>query len=353
MQFGASRSMVSLSYSFALVVLTIFVLLGHRIFLKFASGLLVAMICLTAASGALIAAYAPSLKGVWLGYSLLFGGANGLGYAFALQMSALVFPGREGLVMGIITAFYALGAIVSPPLFAWLVSMGGFQWAMFGLAAVLISLAPFCAGLFKISGAEFRQEERARTSPSTSRYQLALLWIGFGAGVTAGLMAIGHATGIAKSAGLQQSLWIAPVSIAVFNMIGSLGAGWLSDRVKHTYLLPTLSLLSSSALLLLLFAQNSQFALLLLGVVGLAYGALISVYPATISKLFGAFNGTKIYGKVFTAWGTAGLFAPWLAGTFFDYSGNYTMALIIAAVFGLVSTVAIIRFNKVDVLVRS
>ena len=75
--FEASRSLVSLTYSFALIALTIAVLFGHMVFTKISAHWFVGAVCLVAATGAFIAAFAPSLAIVWIGYSALFGGANG------------------------------------------------------------------------------------------------------------------------------------------------------------------------------------------------------------------------------------------------------------------------------------
>ena len=76
---------------------------------------------------------------------------------------------------------------------------------------------------------------------------------------------------------------------------------------------------------------------------GFAYGAIIAVYPAAVSYLFGAVAGIKAYGRVFTAWGTFGLLLPWLAGYLFDRSGAYETVLLLAAAISLLSTVAAFR----------
>lgn len=344
--FGASRSNVSMTYSLALVSLTIAVLVGHRVFSAIPSGLFAAVVCLVAAAGATLAAYANTMLGVWLGYGLVFGAANGFGYAFGLQISAQVNPGREGATMGIITASYALGAFVSPPLLSWVVSIGGFQWAMLGLAACLVLIAPICFSLFRKSGFQFQTGEKSTNSGPVSARSLVWLWLGYGAGVAAGLMAIGHATGIAKSAGLLQSLWIAPMMIAIFNMVGSFVGGWLADRVRHVLLLACLSIMSSLTLVFLALNDSAVATLLGLGIVGLTYGALIAAYPASISKMFGVLQGTRIYGRVFTAWGAAGLFAPWFAGFLFDLSGDYSVALGTAALLGFISAAAMFVLLK-------
>ncbi len=350
--FAVSRSQASLTYSLALVSLTVAVLLGHRLFGRLSATWLIVTICAMAACGAFLASIAPSLTIVWIGYGLLFGAANGLGYAFGLQISAQASPGREGLAMGFVTAAYALGAAVSPAVFSRALEAEGFFLAMSGLAVVLLAIAPVCATLLALSGAKFqsvastgKMDDQHRAAPSA----MALLWIGYGAGVAAGLMAIGHATGILASSGMTNGLWVAPVVIAVFNLCGSLAGGMVVDRTGPSLPLRSLPLLSATALCVLAFAGSGFLALFCLGIVGLAYGATIAAYPASIAKLFGTVEGTRIYGRVFTAWGTAGLLAPWFAGYLFDQTGGYRIALLIAAALGISSTAAAIglfRFGK-------
>ncbi len=342
-QFAVPRSLASLTYSFALVSLTLAVMFGHHIFSRVRPARLSLAICLIAASGAVFASIASSLQMVWIGYGLIFGAANGLGYAFGLQLSAQACPGREGLAMGFVTAAYASGAAISPALFSIALEASGMSAAMIGLACVLIAIAPVCAILLSASGIRFQGagsgggREKRRVAGHGA---LILLWLGYGAGVAAGLMAIGHATGIAASSGVTSGFWIAPVIIAVFNLIGSLSGGMFVDRAGPVLPLGSLPLLSAAALLALAFAGTGALALSCLGVVGLAYGATIAAYPASIAKLFGVVKGTRVYGRVFTAWGTAGLLAPWFAGYLFDHSGGYRTALLIAAALAIGSTIA-------------
>ncbi len=341
LQFGVSRTSSSLNYSIALVSLTLAVLFGHAIFVRITASWLIAAICLVAAAGALVAANATSLTGVWIGYGLIFGGANGMGYALGLQLSAQANPGREGLAMGLVTAAYALGAVISPALFAAAIDHGGFPFAMIGLALTLVVIAPVCALL--LAGTVFRaagDDDGAEPQAMSDTVSLALLWIGYGAGVAAGLMAIGHATGIATAAGVEGAAWIAPVIIAVFNLGGSIAGGAVVDRIRLMVPFSCLPVLSAIALLALAYSGTAYFSLFCLAVVGMAYGAIIATYPSGIAKLFGTVEGARIYGRVFTAWGTAGLAAPWFAGYLFDRSGGYQVALLTAAALAIVSTIA-------------
>ena len=86
-------------------------------------------------------------------------------------------------------------------------------------------------------------------------------------------------------------------------------------------------------------------AIALLSAVGFAYGAVIAVYPYAISEYFGDL-GPKVYGRVFTAWGFAGLAGPWTAGRLYDASGSYGTALAAASVIALFSTMIYLKARR-------
>ena len=98
-----------------------------------------------------------------------------------------------------------------------------------------------------------------------------------------------------------------------------------------------------SAISLALLAVLPELTLVLLCLIGFAYGGTIAAYPAAISRRFPGDDGPRVYGLVFTAWGTAGLFAPWLAGKIFDQTGDYSEALWIASALALLSSLVAIR----------
>jgi OFA family oxalate/formate antiporter-like MFS transporter len=346
-QFNAPRSSISLSYSLALMTLTVAVLFGPRVYGRFSAAAIIFFACILAAFGVFLAGIATSLSIVWIGYSLIFGLSNGLGYGFGLQIAAQVNPGREGLAMGIVTAAYALGAVVSPALFDQAVISGGFSKAMNGLAIILIFVGIISAFLMWLVNAKFQLSERQTLKPTASTHNQPLLWLAYFGGVLAGLMVIGHAAEIAVSLRPDIQPWRAPAVIAVCNLLGSLLAGRMADKYSLGFLLSILALITSIALVILALFGSTGGMMIGFGAIGFAYGGTIAAYPTTISKLFGAANGAVVYGRIFTAWGSAGLIGPSLAGFLFDRSGGYTLALLTAAVIGLISAVVIrLVFNK-------
>lgn len=348
-RFDASRSQVSMTYSLALACLTISVLFGHLIYARVRPALLAILVCLIAAAGSVLAARADDLQTVWLGYSVLFGGANGLGYGFALQISAQANPERKGLAMGLVTACYALGAAIAPIPFKAMLNGFGFTGAMMGLAIALAVVAPVVAGLLAKAKAELKVSQPAENSGFAPQRGLMIrLWVGYGTAVAAGLMAIGHATGIARAGGLGDWLVLsAPIVIAVFNMLGSLLGGWLADRATVRQMLMAFPALSAAALFTIALFDSGPVVLFGLAAIGFTYGAIIAVYPAAVASLFGAVVGVRVYGRVFTAWGTAGLLAPWFAGFLYERFGDYQIALAAAGCTALASLL-VVWFVPVD-----
>ncbi len=341
---GASRADVSLTYSFALAALTASVLLGHRIFTVLRPPLLALAICLIAAAGAMIAGAAGTLPVLWFGYSLLFGGANGVGYGFALQIAAQAMPERKGLAMGTVTAFYAAGATVSPAAFRLALDIGHIAGAMHFLAAVLLVAGAAAAICFRLGGTHYRGEEDGPlVQPHIGALRVqVLLWAGYGTAAMAGLMAIGHAVGMVVSAGATLATATAgPVIVSFCNMTGAVTAGWMVDRVRVTSLMVVLPLVSSGALLLLAAAPGVAPTLGALAAIGYCYGAIITLYPVAVAERFGARAAARIYGRVFIAWGLAGLAGPWTAGLLYDRGGDYTGATLLAAAVGLVSILCV------------
>ena len=323
------RAQISLIYSGALICLTISVLFGHKIYPLLSPPTLALFACVAAAAGIVIAGHSDSFWVVAFGYSVLFGAANGVGYGFALQISAQAMPERQGFAMGTVTAFYALGAAIGPSVFSSGLARGGIPAAMNTGGVIFVCAGVLAWVLLRRSGVSFKSETTAEsTAQPDSNFVQVLLWFGYGSGSLAGLMVLGHATGIVQSAGGSSAMAVTgAMVIALGNMIGGLLAGLLADRIRISLLLILLPLLSSIALLLALNDMSALLLLCVLTVVGFSYGAIIAIYPVAVLAIFGSAASSRIYGRVFTSWGFVGLLGPWLAGYFYDASGQYTLAI--------------------------
>ena len=345
--FNTSRTYASLTYSLALLSLTVGVLYGHRLHHRLRLVLLVILIECIAILGCLIAMIPTNLFWVWLGYSVVFGFANGLGYGLSLQMAAQANPDRTGIAIGLITAFYALGAICAPIPFSIALDRMGWSGMMAVQIFALLLGLPFMIFLLRASGFAFANSHSV-SGDQTSVYcnrSVVWLWFSYCTAVTSGLMVIGHAAAIAGTERAHLYYANAPTVVAAFNMLGSIFCGWLTDKVGARLLLLSLPLISAIVLIQMVYGLLSQDTLVGLAIMGFCYGGIITVYPIFIAKTFGADLGAQVYGYVFTAWGIAGLLGPMIAGIIYDVTTNYNGAMIIAGLIALTSTIMIYFFR--------
>jgi len=343
---GADRGSVSLIYSIALVSLTVAVLFGHRLYQRMSPFAIFMLVGAIAAIGLVLSADRSSVITLYLTYGLIFGGANGLGYGYALQLSGQAASAHRGLVMGIVTAFYAVGATTAPPLIVFLINQGGNALALKGMSVIVFLVSAVAAVLVRWSRARYESESSSaiQALTPTLAYARTLLWFGYGSAVAAGLMVIGHAYGIATWLNLNanSAAWATTV-IAFGNMLGGFSAGYYADRLSSRALLRWLPLFTSIGLVILIWPPETGWIVVFIGLalVGYCYGAIIAVYPVAVTDIFGALAAPRIYGQVFTAWGLAGLLGPWFSGWLFDLTGTYTVALLFAVLLSGISMVAI------------
>ena len=334
---GIGRASAAFAYSLALVSITGLVLVGHWIYGRFPTWALTMLASIGAAIGLGIAAAGVGIAALWLGYGVIFGAANGLGYGFALQFSAKAKPRTPGFAMGAVTAAYAFGAVVSPGPIGFLATRYGFDWGLLGLAVSILGFGAVAASFLAVSEVTYKTGSRGTTSGAIGLGSIVGRWLAYGAAVCAGLIIIGHAAGLAADRAPGLSPWIAAAVLAAANLFGSLAGGLFADKAHPKWVLFAFPILTFLGLVSLSVSDIWQVFLVGMITIGFAYGGTIAAWPAAISSDFGRDNGPRAYGYIFTAWGAAGLIGPWGAAQIFDSSGGYSHALSLAAVLALIS----------------
>jgi MFS family permease len=283
------------------------------------------------------------VREVWaivLGYGALYGAGSGIAYSAALQAAMLALPHRRGLAAGTIAVTGALGSVLGSIAFGAAIPAIG-PWTtllLAGGAFLLLGIA--AAALMRgIVMPDFARAPPQGEESAAERRLEGKMWLGFFFGAAAGLTALGHAAGIAGAYGASlATIAIATAMTTGANGVGRFAAGWLADFVPVRRLLLLAPLPAAAMLAALLLAPSQTLAIATLVVTGLAYGILAAAYPAAVAIYFGVARTGLVYGRVFTAWGIAGLIAPSLAGHFYDESGNYAAALAFAAAAALLSS---------------
>ena len=107
-EYNVSRTLSSLTYSISILSITLAVYFGKNIYYAFSPSRIIFLIMMLSTLGTFLSDHANSIFFVWIGFGLFFGFANGIGYGYSRQYSAIVLPESKAFMMGLVTASYAL-----------------------------------------------------------------------------------------------------------------------------------------------------------------------------------------------------------------------------------------------------
>jgi MFS family permease len=329
-EFGRSRSVTSIVFAVATTAFTVVMLAGDSITRgrSLRSNAFVA--CLLGAGGLVLSATAGSIWLVLLGFGALFGVSNGLVYGISLQVAQQATATQRGLLTGIAVSSYMLGSAVGTPLLSASVTHWNYRVTMLILAGYLAASGALAYWLLRRSpiGPSGPGQVPVAAESRPNARDMAILWTAFLLSSAVGVTTLAHAAPLAASLdGIGQDLALAVVLSALGNGIGRLAGGWLSDRLPARALLSGAPALSGVALATVMAIPTIGVLLASLFVVGLGYGCIAGCLPAIVARTYGVHRLASIYGRLFTAWGVAGLVTPYLGGLSFDRDGNYSTAI--------------------------
>ncbi len=334
------RAAVSAIFSAAVVFFAVGMVVGPRLGLSGANGALT--VCALAAAGVALAGTGHSYWVVFVGFGVLFGLANGLGYSLSLKVVQSAPLARTGTLTGVAVASYMLGSIIGAPLLAASLARLGYGATFTLLAAVLVAVGAIVFALLRASTQGGPRTDGAKSEiawPTARDY--AKLWTCFFFASIAGVTALGHAAPITASFGGSIRDGVAAATLcALGNGVGRLGGGWLCDRYSAGKVIGAAAAAIFAAAAAMLSFPITTTALLGLFAISVGYGCIASALPSAIARTYGAESAGRIYGRIFTAWGAAGLFGPLAAGWLFEWTGDYRAAILITAAAGAIATVA-------------
>jgi MFS transporter, OFA family, oxalate/formate antiporter len=341
--FGQSRAAVSLVFSVATTAFTVGMFAVPWLLPRRTPQTIALLSCLLAATGLALAA-GDSVWLVILGFGVLFGLANGLGYGSSLHVVQVAAPHRTGLFTGIAVSSYMLGSVIGSPLLGAVLEVSSYRSAFWILAAYFAAAGTLAFVLLQRSrvGGRLAHRETEPLQPPASRGAMTSLWLVFFLSSLVGVMVLAHAAPMAASLpGGARHLALAAMLVALGNGAGRLAGGWLSDQVHPRALVSGAPALIGVALAAAVAVPTLEVLLAALCVIGIGYGCIAGCLPAILTRAYGARAAPALYGRLFTAWGLAGLLGPYVGGILFDLRGDYgtatmaaTMAAFAAAVIG-------------------
>lgn len=310
-------------------------------------------------------------------YVLSWGVLSGIGSgAVASVLGAAVvnrwFATRQGLMMGLLSASTATGALVFLPFLAWL-SRGG-AWQPVALAvsigcAVLIPAVALLVPEHPAVRNVRRFGEAGDAPPPAPIKQAATPWLAIEALVRASKMPVfwllagtffvcglttnglvgthmiafcgDHGIAAVAAAGLLSMM-------GFFDLIGTTASGWLTDRYDPRRLLAIYYGVRGLSLVALPFIDFGAVSLTVFAILyGLDWIATVPPTAKLANQSFGERDATIVFGWVLVAHQIGAAIAAFGAGVIREQLGTYTPAFVLAGAFAVAASLAfVLGFDK-------
>ena len=301
----------------------------------------------------------------------LWGVLVGLGTgSTALVFGALVanrwFTKRRGLVVGIFGAAWATGQLAFLPLFARIIEHQGWRYASLTVAMLSAALIPVVAIVMRDRpsdvglapyGADAMPEVETNTSQSGWRAAAGALTLLREAARTRAfwLLAITFAICGWTTNGIISSHFVPAmhdhgvtaataasllVIVGIFDIVGTVGSGWLTDRFDPRVLLGIYYGLRGVALIALpiLIGPDIQPPLLLVMVLfGLDWVATVPPTVTLCREIYGVDRGAIVFGWVFASHMVGAAIAAAVSGWIRVSAGDYATAWWLAGILAFVA----------------
>jgi len=127
-------------------------------------------------------------------------------------------------------------------------------------------------------------------------------------------------------------------TIGLFNIFGSIAAGWLGDRMPKRYLLSFIYFVRAAAIFAFISFPVTPVTCLLFGaIMGLMWLSTVPATNAIIALIFGTRWLGTLGGFAFFSHQVGGFLGVWLGGVVFDRTGFYDPVWWLAILFGVLS----------------
>ena len=302
-------------------------------------------------------------------------GSGAMATVFASTVAARWFVARRGVVTGTLTAATATGQLVFLPILTRLaenhgwrtvgVTIGISALAVVPVVGLLLRNSPADIGLLPYGADESYESPMVIGNPIRAAFDAlsdarrdGIFWLLWGSFFVCGLTTTGlvqthfisaahdHAIAAGSAAGYL-------ALIGGFDVLGTIGSGWLTDKWDPAKLLVVYYGLRGVSLLFLdpALTRGGGGLIVFMVFYGLDWVATV---PPTVSlcvQRFGAQRGPLVYGWVFFGHQAGGALAAWGAGWLRDSTGSYGSAFFIAGIASVLAAVGASRMTRTRIIV--
>ena len=299
-----------------------------------------------------LASNATTITQLYLTYGLFGGIGTGIVYIGIVSQMVKWFPDRRGFAVGMVAAGYGFGAILTTIPISASIADHGYQSTLwtFGLIFSVVGLLA-AQGLRRpprerhaiLTG---HREEMAGVSPAVM-LKTPVFWLMFLMMTmlsTSGLMVISQTAAFARDFGVASVVVMGmaalPLALTVDRITNGLTRpffGWISDNIGRENTMFIAFMLEGLAMFTWLqFRGDPVLFILLSGVVFFGWGEIFSLFPSTLTDIFGERYATANYGFLYMAQGVGSVLGGPMAAQLHEATGSWI------PVFGVVITLDIL-----------
>ncbi len=284
-----------------------------------------------------------------VGSGVLIGlGLGGVSFNLVLAMfGKLLPPEKRSMASGFGTAASSAGQFVYAPLTIFLIDSVGWQSAILLLSLSMVPILVMAMALrtkpqavASVSAAP-QQSFSAAIGEAFRHPSYVLLVLGF---FTCGFQLAFITVHLpAYVADLKQPAWVGGWTMALiglFNIVGSLSAGWLGSRLPRRWMLAVIYFLRSVAILAFLYAPASPATTLIFGAaMGLLWLSTVPPTAGLVTLMFGTSYLAMLYGFAFFSHQVGGFLGAYLGGVLYERTGSYDVVWWLSIVLGVASAI--------------
>ncbi|MBQ4546443.1 MAG: OFA family MFS transporter [Oscillospiraceae bacterium] len=316
--------------------------------------------------GMIASGFAKSVGMLLLTYGLGVGLGVGMVYGCTVSNSVKFFPDKRGLVGGIATASYGISSVIIPIVANALIDNFDVTMAFKILGAAMLVIICVSAFFIQTCPKDFKPEGWNPPAPKAGAkapvdkdwkamlkdpvFYVMILMLCCGA--FSGLMVTSQASPVAQNMiGMTAAEAAVAVSVlAMFNTLGRILAGFISDKIGSVNTILGVFLVSVLGLGLLFISGEGSVATFYIGVciVGLCFGSIMGIYPGFTASQFGGRNNSVNYGIMFIGFAAAGYFGPTIMSKIYASAGAYQTAFLAAMALAIVGAVLSFIFRKLS-----
>lgn len=298
--------------------------------------------------GWVITGFATEVWMMYLGFGLISGSGAGCLYNFSVTNTTKWFPDKRGFVSGLLLGGAAIGPVFCAPVANYVLASAGVFNAYKIMGIIYLGIMclvgwmihtppegyvpegwdPPAAAAASISSEGLNWKGMLKTPTFWMLYVLFVL------ACTPTMMMLGCVAKIGQEqAGMSAAQAALSVSLlAIFNFCGRLFFGTVSDKLGRYKTLLIALCINFAAILGLSQMKVAVPFMVVMCLISMCGSALLVMFPPITSEQFGAKHVGLNYSIMFSAYSIAALVGPQIASRFKESTGEYTGALITAAI---------------------